>query len=90
MVGMSALAAKEVILRTSVSFFSMSTGSAALGCVASVNFGVLHPIQCRFVLDKLTKLVEAPIATFSPGFAPNPGPQVDARQIFEGDALLRA
>src|SRR5260221_5454637 len=81
---------KELGLRTSISFFSMSTGSTALAGIVRIDLHIRHTVQCCFVLDKLTKLIKAPIAAFGSGVAPNPGPQVDARQLFDGNTLLRA
>src|SRR5688572_18270104 len=82
--------AKELSLRTSVGLFSMSTLVAALRRVVGINPLHPHAVQPRFVADKGAKLIETPIAPFCPVLMPNPGPQVDARQVFEGDPLFRA
>src|SRR5258707_6848110 len=87
---MPASTAKELRLRTSISFFSMSTSSTTLAGIARINLDIRHAVERGFVLNKLAQLIEAPIAAFGSGVAPNPGPQVDARQIFEGNSLLRA
>src|SRR5258708_13534797 len=87
---MPASTAKELRLRTSISFFSMSTSSTTLAGIARINLDIRHGVEGGFVLDKLAQLIEAPIAAFGSGVAPNPGPQVNARQIFESNPLLRA
>src|SRR5438552_9139082 len=90
MVRVTAFATKEVVLRASVRFFDMSTESTTARGIARVHLDVLHAVQPRLVVDKLTELIETPIAALCPVLVPDPGPQVDARQIFEGNALLRA
>jgi hypothetical protein len=86
----SACAAKEISLRLPVSFFDVSTKRAAARGVAGVNPLHFDAVQPCFVGDKRLKLIEAPMAALCPVLAPDPGPQVDARQIFESNTLLRA
>src|SRR5258708_12242996 len=85
---MPASTAKELRLRTSISFFSMSTSSTTLAGIARINLDIRHAVERGFVLDKLAQLIEAPIAPFGSGAAPNPGPQVNPRQIFSSNPLL--
>src|SRR5258706_16396415 len=81
---------KELGLRATISFFGMSTSSAALAGIVGINLNIRHTVKRCFVLDKLSKLIEAPIASPRSGLAPNPGPQVDTRQFLDSHTLFCA
>src|SRR5262245_19474502 len=81
---------EELSLRKPIAFFSMPTLRTTLRGIVGIYLRIGHTIQACLVADKLPKLIEAPIATFGPVYAPDPGPQGDPGQLLNGDPLFRA
>lgn len=91
MIGMSADAAQEFGLRTTISRLNMTANRAALARIARVYQNDRYPGHARLVLDELAQLSETPIAASgSFRFASNPGPRANAIQVFDGNSSVRA
>ena len=81
---------KELTLTFPIGFLSMSTFSTPLRRVGRVNELDRNAVLMCLVDDTGLQLVKAPVAAFCPVFTPNPGPQGNALQIFQGNPSFRA